>query len=231
MTHAATLMTPLQQQLNDLVLGLFLLTGVAMTVARQVQATLSAFIAQALLLAASSLLLGIHPLSRDLFGLTAVTLISKPILIPMVLRRLVPSAVYTKRELTQPVNITTSLLIALFLAIAAYFFSLPLVNSGAPLLSSGNVAIGLAGLLVGLYQVVVRNEAVPQLLGILAMENSAFLAGIAIAPGFPLIAELAIAFDVPLLVFIVGLLTRALHERVGSTDTAELVALREEGLP
>jgi hydrogenase-4 component E len=229
MTHAAG-MTALQYQLNDLVLGLFLLTGFAMTVARQVQATLAAFIAQALLLASSSLLLGIHPLSRDLLGLTAVTLISKPILIPMLLRRLVPSEVYTKRELTQPVNITTSLLLALFLAITAYFFAVPLLHSGAPLTSPGNLAVGLAGLLVGLYQVVVRNQAIPQLLGILAMENSAFLLGIAIAPGFPLIAELAIAFDVPLLVLIVGLLTRALHERVGSTDTAELVALREEGV-
>jgi hydrogenase-4 membrane subunit HyfE len=231
MLDATVLATPLQQQLNDLTLGLFLLTGFGMTVARQVQATLVAFIAQALLLAASSLLLGLHPISRHLLALTAVTLISKPILIPILLRRLVPGEVYTKRELTQPINITTSLLIALALAVAAYFFSLPLVRAGIPLLSSGNVAIGIAGLLVGLYQVVARNEAVPQLLGILAMENSAFLAGVAIAPDFPLIAELVIAFDVPLLVLIVGLLTRALHERIGSTDTATLVALREQGLP
>ena len=59
------------------------------------------------------------------------------------------------------------------------------------------------------------------------MENSAFLAGIAMAPDFPLIAELAIAFDVPLLALIVALLTRALQERVGSTDVGTLVGLRE----
>jgi hydrogenase-4 component E len=217
---------PLQTQLNALVVGLFLLAAFAMTVARQVQATLLAFIAQSLLLAASSLILGLHPFSGDLLALAGVTLISKPLLIPWLLRRLVPAEVYTKRELSQPINITTSLLIALALAIAAYFFSTAMLRANAPVLSAGNVAIGFAGLLVGLYQVAARNEAIPQLLGILAMENSAFLAGIAIAPDFPLIAELAIAFDVPLLAFIVGVLTRALHER-GSTDVGGLGSLRE----
>ncbi len=217
---------PFQEQLNALVISLFLLAAFSMTVARQVQATLLAFIAQSGLLAASSLILGLHPFSGDLVALAGVTLASKPFLIPWLLRRLVPEEVYTKRELSQPINITTSLLIALGLAIAAYFFSTAMLRVNAPVLSAGNVAIGFAGLLVGLYQVAARNEAIPQLLGILAMENSAFLAGLAIAPDFPLIAELAIAFDVPLLVFVVGVLTRALHER-GSTNVGELASLRE----
>jgi len=228
MTHPLVLPTALQLQLNELIIGLFLLTGFGMTVARQIQATLFGFIAQSLLLAASAFVLGVHPVSPHLLALAAVTLVSKPILIPFVLQRLVPREVYSKRELTQRVSITTSLMIALALAVAAYFFALPLLRSGAPLVSVGNVAIGFAGLFVGLYQVAARNEAVAQLLGILAMENGAFLAAIAIAPDFPLIAELAIAFDVPLLALIVGLLTRALHEYVGSTDVGTLVSLRED---
>jgi hydrogenase-4 component E len=226
-----SLLTPAQEQANSLVLGLFLLTAFGMTVARQVQATLLAFVAQSLLLACSSLVLGLHPLSVHLLALTAVTLAGKVLLIPWLLRRIVPDAVYSRRELSQPVNITTSLLIAMALAIAAYFFSVALLAPGTPVLSAGNVSIGFAGLLVGWYQVAVRNEALPQLLGILAMENSAFLAGIAMAPDFPLIAELAIAFDVPLLALIVGLLTRALQERVGSTDVGALIRLREGGEP
>jgi hydrogenase-4 component E len=221
------LLSSWQQPANALVLGMFLLTAFGMTVARQVQATLLAFVAQSLLLACSSLVLGLQPLSVHLLALAAVTLAGKVLLIPWLLRRIVPDAVYSRRELTQPVNITTSLLIAMALAIVAYFFSVAMLAPGVPVLSPGNVSIGFAGLLVGWYQVAVRNEALPQLLGILAMENSAFLAGIAIAPDFPLIAELAIAFDVPLLALIVALLTRALHERIGSTDVGELVTLRE----
>ena len=87
--------------------------------------------------------------------------------------------------------------------------------------------MGFAALLVGLLVLAVRNEAVPQLLGILAMENAAFLAGIAIAPDFPLIAELAIAFDVPLLAFIVALLTRIAYQQVGTTEVGALASLRE----
>ena len=69
------------------------------------------------------------------------------------------------------------------------------------------------------------------LLGLLAMENSAFLAGIAIVPELPLIAELAIAFDVLMLSFILGLLTRTIHERIGTTEVGMLTTLKEEPEP
>ena len=97
MTHASLLL-PAQQQANSLVLGLFLLTAFGMTVARQVQATLLAFVAQSFLLACSSLVLGLHPLSGHLLALTAVTLVGKVLLIPWLLRSIVPEAVYSRRE-------------------------------------------------------------------------------------------------------------------------------------
>ena len=83
------------------------------------------------------------------------------------------------------------------------------------------VPIGLAGLLLGVYALTVRREAVPQILGLLAMENGAFFAGVAIAPELPLIAELAVAFDVLVLAFVVGILTRTVHERIGTTAVGE----------
>jgi hydrogenase-4 membrane subunit HyfE len=60
------------------------------------------------------------------------------------------------------------------------------------------------------------------------MENGAFFAGVAIAPDLPVIAELAVAFDVLILAFVVGILTRTVHERTGTTAVGNLAKLREE---
>ncbi|HUA07974.1 MAG TPA: hypothetical protein VMA98_01795 [Candidatus Acidoferrales bacterium] len=219
-------MTPLLVELNALVLGLFILSTIAMTVTRQIGACMLIFVAQSLLLAASAFLLGASPFSWHLFALGCVTVLSKAIIIPWLLRVLTPKGNYYRRELSQALDVPTTLLIALALTFAGYAFSQHLVHA-APNLSPANISMGFAALLVGLLVLAVRTEAVPQLLGILAMENAAFLAGIAIAPDFPLIAELAIAFDVPLLAFIVALLTRIAYRQVGTTEVGALAQLRE----
>jgi len=218
--------TQLVIELNALVLGLFIISTIAMTVTRQIGACMLIFVVQSLLLAASAFLLGASPFSWHLFALGCVTLISKAMIIPWLLRVLTPKGNYYRRELSQAIDIPTTLLIALGLTFAGYAFAQHLVRA-APNLSPANISMGFAALLVGLLVLAVRTEAVPQLLGILAMENAAFLAGIAIAPDFPLIAELAIAFDVPLLAFIVALLTRIAYRQVGTTEVGALAALRE----
>jgi hydrogenase-4 component E len=70
-------------------------------------------------------------------------------------------------------------------------------------------------------------EAVPQLLGLLAVENGVFFAGIAIVPDLPVIAELAAAVDLAVIALVVGLLARSIHRRVGTTAVGGLSALRE----
>ena len=90
-----------------------------------------------------------------------------------------------------------------------------------------NLPLGLAAMFLGAFTVVVRREAVPQLLGLLALENGVFFAGIAIVPNLPVIAELAAAVDVPVVALVVGLLTRRIHKRLGTTAVGRLAALRE----
>lgn len=222
-------MNALLVELNALVLGLFIITTIGMTVTRQIGACMQLFVVQSLLLAASAFLLGASPLSWHLIALGCVTVVSKAIIIPWVIRAFVPGEVHRTRELSQTIDVPTVLLVSLALTLVGYGFAQHLVRA-APSLSPGNLSMGIAGLLVGLFLLAVRIEAVPQLLGILAMENGAFLAGVAIAPDFPLIAELAIAFDVPLLAFIVALLARAAYRRIGTTEVGGLSALRERVL-
>lgn len=219
-------MNPITLEFNALVLGLFIIATIAMAVIRQIGACMQLFIVQSVLLAASAFLLGASPFSWHLMALGCVTVVSKALIIPWLIRWLVPGAVHRTRELSQTIDVPAALLVALALTLVGYAFGQHLARA-APSLSAGNLTLGVAGLLVGLLMLAIRVEAVPQLLAILAMENSAFLAGIAIAPDFPLIAELAIAFDVPLLAFIVALLARTAYRHIGTTEVGALSALRE----
>ncbi|MCL4310386.1 MAG: hypothetical protein ACYCXU_07435 [Thermoleophilia bacterium] len=217
----------LLDNLNALVTGLFLLTAFGIVAMRQTRGVFNLFIIQSILLALSALILGLRHGSEDLYGVALVNIIIKPLILPWLLRITVPEEVYTRREVSQALNIPTSLLIALALAILAYFISQPLLNAVAPEFQGPNVPIGIAGLLLGAFAITVRREAIPLLVGILAMENGAFLSGIAISRGLPLLVELAIATDGLVVVFIMGVLTRAAKRHIGTTAVGELARLKE----
>ena len=217
----------LLNNLNSLVTGLFLLTAFGIVAMRQARGVLNLFIVQSLLLATSAVLLGLRYDAEHLYGVALVNIISKVILVPWLLRKTSPSEVYTRREVTQALNIPTALLIALALAILAYFLGLPLLKAVAPEFRGPNVPIGIAGLLLGAFTITVRREALPLLIGLLVMENGAFLAGIDIARNLKMLIELAIATDGLIIVFIMGVLTRAVQKQVGTTAVGELASLKE----
>jgi hydrogenase-4 component E len=217
------------QSLNGLVGGLFLLVSFGLVAIRQTQGCVRLFTILSVLLGASAFLLSRLYSSWDLVVIGGVDIATKAVVVPWLLRRSLHDEVYTRREITQVLNVPTALLLALGLAIAAYLLSEPLLAVGGGAAIGVNLPIGLAGVLIGGLTASVRREAVPLFLGLLAMENSAFFAGIGVAPEMPLIAEVSIAFDVLILVFTVGLLTRTVHEHIGTTEVGTLTALKEEG--
>ena len=216
--------------LNALAGGLFLLTIFGIIAVRQALGCLRLFIIQSVLLAASALILGLglpHT-SVHLFVVAGLTLGFKAILIPWILYHVLSHEIHARREIDQVLNIPSSLLMATAITIAAYFIVQPLLHVSSGAFVRINLPIGMAAVFLGAYAVTVRREALPQLLGILTMENGAFLAGISIAPGLPLIAELAAAFDVLIIGLVMGLLTRRIHKRLGSTRVGDLATLKEE---
>lgn len=219
--------TSLPDALNTFCAGLILISAFAMVATRQVQGVLRFFVIQSLLLAISSFLLGYSRSSVHLWVLGVITIVAKVVAIPWILRRLLPGDFYERREISQAINIPSSLLLALLLTIAAEFLTGPLVVATHDPVVRVNLPIGLAGVLIGAYSLMARREAIPQLIGILAMENGAFFAGIAIVPELPIIAELAVAVDVVLIAVVVGLLTRNIRETLGTTEAAALSKLKE----
>ena len=77
----------LLENLNALAAGLFLLTAFGIVAMRQIKACLNLFILQSLLLAASAALLGLRYDSVHLYGVALVNLISKPVIVPWLLRK------------------------------------------------------------------------------------------------------------------------------------------------
>jgi len=216
------------EALNSLSGGLVLLSAFAMVAIRQVQGVVRYFVIQSLLLAASSFLLGYGERSSHLWALGVITIVAKVIVIPLVLKKTLSRDLYVRREIEQVFNIPASLLLVLFLVIASELLVGPVAAIGNDPVIRVNLPVGLACVLIGAYSLMSRREAIPQLIGILAMENGAFFAGIAIAAELPLIAELAVAIDVVLIAVIVGLLTRDIKRTIGTTEAAALSKLREE---
>ena len=167
-------------------------------------ASLQLFIVQSLLLALSAVLLGIALGSVHLLAVAAITIATKTLLIPWLLRRTVSSEVYRTREVERVLNIPSSLLVAAALVVVAYVVANPLLRAVAVPFAEINLPLGLAAMFLGVFTVAVRREAVPQLLGLLAIENGVFFAGVAIVPSLPVIAELAAAVDVPVITVVVG---------------------------
>jgi hydrogenase-4 component E len=223
--------TSIAEALNTLSAGLVLISAFAMVATRQVQGVVRFFIIQSLLLAASCFLLGYSRSSRHLWTLGVITIAAKVVAIPWILRRLLPDEFYERREIDQAMNIPASLLLSLLLAIVSEFLVSPLIAVNTDPVIRINLPIGLAGVLIGGYSLIARREAIPQLIGILAMENGAFFAGIAIANELPLIAELGVAVGVMLIVIVIGLLTRNIRQTLGTTEASTLSELKEEAMP
>ncbi|MGO8672592.1 MAG: hypothetical protein ACLQVD_14655 [Capsulimonadaceae bacterium] len=222
-------MTALLQNLNALAGGFFLLCTVGMVATRQVLGCLRYFVAQATFLVISAFLLSALLDSRHVLFVGIINIISKIVLIPWLLGKMVGEEFNTRREINQALTIPASLLIVLLLVIGSYIWVQPLLRIAGNSPTIGiNLPIGLAALLIGAYTAAVRREAVPLFLGLLSMENGVFFSGIAIVPKLSLIAELAIASDVLAVVFIVGLLTRAVHQHIGTLRVGELTTLIEK---
>jgi len=206
----------------------FLLTALATVAARQLLTCFRLFVLESFLLSLAAALLGIAESSPHLLAVAAITLGTKTLMIPWLLRRTVYQEVYRIREVEQVLNIPTAMLIALALTGAGYLFADSLGAVSASAFPPFNLPIGIAVLLLGAFTLTVRREAIAQVLGLLVAENGVFFAGIAIVPNLPAIAELAAAVDLPVFTLVVGLLTRRIHATIGTTMVGRLSTLREE---
>ena len=207
--------------------SLVLFTSFVLLEQTRLVAAVHAFAWQGVLIAAVTTATALtNDLPHLLFS-ALLTIVLKALLIPRMLHRLV-----RRLELDRDVEplrrpaLTT--LAAVALVIFSYWLVLPIVR--AELIFTRNiVAVSLAVVLIGMLMMVVRRQAVAQVLGFMSMENGVFLAAVSATGGMPLVVELGVAFDVLVAMVLFGVFFFHIRESIDSLDVDRLNRLTETG--
>ena len=120
--------------------------------------------------------------------------------------------------------------LALFAALCvgcAFALATP-ISQMATTLTRSTLGIALASVLLSFLMMIVRQKAVPQVIGFLAMENGLFFAATSATYGMPLVVELGVALDVLVGTFIFGIFFFHIRERFDSLDIRHMEKLKED---
>lgn len=93
-------------------------------------------------------------------------------------------------------------------------------------LSKNILQISVAVILVSLFIMITRRQAITQVIGLLFMENGLFLAGFSLTYGMPFIIEIGVFFDMLMGVIILGIFVVQIKKVFASTDLDNLTRLR-----
>jgi hydrogenase-4 component E len=86
--------------------------------------------------------------------------------------------------------------------------------------------VSIAVMMIGLFIMIARKQAVSQMIGLLTMENGLFLSGLAITYGMPLIVEVGIFFDIVVAVLILGVFVFRINKSFDTIGTGVLGRFR-----
>jgi len=214
---------PLAVSLFSLLAIASLLLAFVMLGSRWLKDYLLAFAAQSWLIALLSASIGYYGHYRELYLIAALTALFRGLLLPYLLLRIV-RRLNVDRELHERLSPSTSLVVGALLVVFAFVVANHLGDS---LGLTGTVAVlaltvMLSMKLIGFLMLVVRGEAISQILGILVLENGIFLGSQILVPGMPLLIELVILFDLLVVVACFGVLVRYLLLHAGTSSTHDL---------
>jgi hydrogenase-4 component E len=205
--------------------SLALIFGLVVLWRRGVPAYISAFAWQSLSLAAVAVTTGWFGRDRELYLVAGLIVLLKGIAIPRLLVRM-NRRLQTGRELTPYVNTATSLVVAALLVLFGYAIMRPVVAaSQLPTRAAMPLAMGLV--LVSLFVLVSRKNALTQVIGFLMLENGLALLAILGTYGIPLIVELGVFLDVLMGFLVMQIVVYRIHETFDTLDVDRLDRLRE----
>jgi len=216
---------PLLQQLMVVLAAMALFTSFVLLEQARLVAAIHAFAWQGVLVAMVTAIVAASSAHAHLFFSAALTLGLKGVLIPWMLHRLVRRLELDRHSepLRRPALVTMA---ALALVIFSYWLVLPIVQQEL-IFTRNIVAVSLAVVLVGLLMMVIRTQAVAQVLGFMSMENGLFLAAVSATGGMPLMVELGVAFDVLVAMVLFGVFFFQIRASIDSLDVDRMNRLTE----
>jgi hydrogenase-4 component E len=219
-------MNPLFGQLINLFGALLLMLTFAMIAQRRILSLIHLFTMQGVALVLATATVGVVTNQPHLYLSSALTLVLKVLLIPILLHRVI-NRLEVRWDTETLINIPTTMLIGILLVIFAFNLGLPIARFSSSI-ARGTLGIALAGVLLSFMMMITRAKAVPQVIGFLSMENHLFFAATSATYGMPMVVELGIALDVLIGVLILGVFMFQIREQFDSLDIRHLESLKED---
>ncbi|HEY3375367.1 MAG TPA: hypothetical protein VGK02_09920 [Candidatus Aquicultor sp.] len=210
------------QTLNFLGISILVLTLLLLGL-RSFSRSLNIYVVHSLLLAIMTAIIGYNATNIHVYIAAVATVIIKVVSIPLIMTRLV-STFKTRQERWLLVNAPTSFLLAIGLMMLASHMATMIVPEQGPYATT--LTVGLAVSMLGMLTIVLRKDAVVQVIGLLTMENGLFLVGLILTGGMPFFVEAGIFFDVLLTNLLLWVYLRRMHFELKSTNTMHLNQLR-----
>ena len=156
----------------------------------------------------------------------AIALTLKAVIIPVALRHVV-IRLGIHRAIENVVGIGPTMLAGIGLVGLSMVVMLKATGSSVDPLAREDLAFALAVVLLGLLMMVMRRNAVSQIVGFMSMENGLILAATG-AKGMPLVVEISIAFSVLVAFIVIGVFLFRIRERFDTVDVQALDSFRGE---
>jgi hydrogenase-4 component E len=210
-------------EISHLLAGAMLVTSFALLYQQRIIAVLNTFAVQSITLALAVAWAAWSDSRPDLFITALIALTLKGIVIPLALRRTV-ERLGIHREVEKVVGVGVALVVGLALTGLAQALVVK-VAAGTASHAREALAMALAIVLLGFLMMIVRRNAVTQIVGFMSMENGLILAATG-ARGMPLVVEVSVAFSVLIALFVFAVFVFRIRERFDTVDIEALDRVR-----
>jgi len=208
--------------------GMMLVCSFTLLYQDRIFAVLNTFAAQAMMLSLAVAWQGYVQSSPDLFITAAMAFGLKGIVIPVALNRMI-IRLGIQRDVDQVVNAGVAMFLGVGLTSLALLLVLK-VTPGAASFTREGLALALAIILLGFLMMIIRRNAVTQIVGFMSLENGLILAATG-ARGMPLVVEVSVAFSVLIALFVFAVFVFRIRERFDSVDIEALERVRGGARP
>ncbi|OGW55605.1 MAG: hypothetical protein A2Y81_05530 [Nitrospirae bacterium RBG_13_43_8] len=207
----------------DLISVGILLTAIVMNALTRLESYVRVYTFNSWLLSSLIAIVAFMIGETHLYIASVTTLLSKGIVIPLFLKKIVRQMKVT-HDIEPYISNTLSLAISGIL-VAVVYTSLRegIFITGV---SKNVLQISVAVILIGLFIMITRRKAITQVIGLLFMENGLFLAGFSLTYGMPIIIELGVLFDMLMGVIILGIFSVQIKRAFTSADLDKLTTLK-----
>lgn len=206
----------------NLLIILLMITAFFLTRVTSLRTAVGIFLVQSAMIALASIVIGIETGDVHYYLAGLLTVAIKAVLIPYMLFTIV-GRLSKERETNPLLSPNFSSLAAAGTTVLAYGF----IDQALPgVISRDALAAAVSLVLIGLQIIIIRRQAVLQIVGLNTMENGLYLLSLSVTNGLPLIIELGIFFDVLVAVVVLGILTYRLKMSYFTTDTTLLRKLK-----